>query len=165
MMETKSRFYQNLIDSCEQKYHLLKSIPRNFTRETLKFELEGTHFNLVKVYIPCDYTKKPVSYRNESNKVDFEIFENVDYEKFNFTKKNPNETIMYILGNEFYIQEDGCLYNDEYSTIVHNIFPLVNLHMLFLPFYSKILPQFLSDPLIIEKVLEMQEIMKDPDLM
>ena len=79
-------------------------------------------------------------------------------------KKNSNETIIYISGTEFYFEHEKCQYSDDYSTIVQNIFPLVNLHMLFLPLYSKILPQFLNDSAYTKRVLDLQEIIGESDL-
>jgi hypothetical protein len=164
MEENKSRFYQTLLESYNQKLYLLKSLPGSFKKHSLEFEDEGTCYNLIKVCIKGDYTQKPMTYSNLSSKLDHEIFEEVDTKKFNFTKKNSNETIIYISGTEFYFEHEKCQYSDDYSTIVQNIFPLVNLHMLFLPLYSKILPQFLNDSAYTKRVLDLQEIIGESDL-
>ena len=173
-METSTRFYQNLLDSYNKKSYLLKSKPESFTREIYKSENDETYLNLHKIYMPIDYSKsKPNSYKNkQTEKSDYEIFEPVDTDKFNFTKKNKNETIMYFFENDFCSQEDEeseekieKISNSEYATIVQNIFPLVNLHMLILPFYAKILPQYLNDHLILERIFSFQKSLGETDLM
>ena len=106
IMDAPTRFYQNLSHSYTKKSYLLKSKPESFTRETLKIEHDENYLNLVKIYIPIDYNKsKPNCYQNKQNeKSDYEIFEPVDTEKFNFTKKNQKETNIMLKQMKFQMQ-------------------------------------------------------------
>jgi hypothetical protein len=150
------------------------------------------NLKIQKIFIPKTYNK-PNSYQNCKNfiskdetqelpkvtnstinetsydNIDLEISEEVDHSKFNFTKKDKRETLLAILNEKIIHQQEEIEIhvNDNSLTvdlIAQNIFPLSNLHLLLLPRFSEILPQFLNSEEIWLRIFNFQEMTNEEDL-
>jgi hypothetical protein len=150
------------------------------------------NLKIQKIFIPKTYNK-PNSYQNSKNfiskeetqelpkvsnftlsetsydNIDLEISEEVDHSKFNFTKKDKRETLLAVSNDKIIHQQEEIEIhvNDNSLTvdlIAQNIFPLSNLHLLLLPRFSEILPQFLNSEEIWLRIFNFQEMTNEEDL-
>jgi hypothetical protein len=172
-MESQNSIMKNLKLSYFNKLYLLKSDPSSHLKTILKSESEKDGcFTICKVFIPTTYLK-PNSYNSQINNIkielDLEIFEKVDHKKFNFTKKDKKETLMAIIENQIIINEEEILertFCSEFNMdlIVSNIFPLTNYHLLILPFFCNIYPQYLDNCMFLHRIFNFQLILNEEDM-
>lgn len=168
-MNFDSTLYNVLHNNYKNKLNTLKSDPKKHVRQLVSSD---NNLRVCKIKISDTYNK-PNTYKATPEKLDLEIFEEIDPEKFNFTKASQNEHLL-ILKENYFIFDDAlfdlsicdCDETDKKSDlIIPNIFPMTYLHCLLLPHFSDIRPQYINNKESLKRVLQFNSQMNKEDLM
>lgn len=131
---------EKLISGFLDKKHLLKTDPATHLVTSLVSH-EDDKLQIFKKFIFKENFNKPNTY-NLTQDGNVDIYEEVDLTKFNFTKINKDEII-----DSMYLDLIQCESNskyDDFDVITVNSFPLCMNHMLYIPSFYQILPQYLN---------------------